>query len=106
VRRNFQVEQFFHRQAPAQVIGKRRQVIHAIGQRDRLLIRLLLELLFDAGVQVADIRLALHHRLAVQFDHQPQHSVRGGVLRSHVEDHAARPARNRLLRVFDRDCWR
>ena len=89
LRRNLQLQQLFHRQAPAQVVGKRRQVIHPVGQRDRLLIVLNFEFLFDAGVQEADVRLAGDDVLAIQLQQQTQHAVRGRVLRPHVQDHAA-----------------
>src|ERR1035437_2862743 len=98
LRRNFQFEQFLHRQAPAQVHGERRQVIHAVGQGDRLLIVLDLEFLFDAGMQKTDVRLAGNDVLAIQFQQHAQHAVGGRVLRPHVEDHAA-PAGLRLLWV-------
>ncbi len=55
----------------------------------RLLVSLDLEFLFDAGVQIADIRLALDDGFAIEFQQQPQHAVRRRMLRPHVEDHAA-----------------
>ena len=90
LRRNLQPQQLLHRQAVAQVVRERRQVVDAVGQRDRLLVGLDLEFLLDAGVQVADVRLARHDGLAVELQQQAQHAVRGRVLRPHVEDHAAR----------------
>ena len=56
LRRNLQPEQLLHRQAVAQIVRERRQVIDAVGQRDRLLVGLDLEFLLDAGVQIADVR--------------------------------------------------
>src|ERR1035437_2861085 len=64
-RRDLQLQQFLHRQAVAQVHGERRQVIHAVGQGDRLLIVLNFELLFDAGVQKTDVRPAGNDCFAV-----------------------------------------
>ena len=92
LRRNLHLQQLFHRQAVAQIVGKRRQVIHAVGQRDRLLLVLDFEFLLDAGVQEADVGLAGDDGLAIQFHQQAQHAVGGRVLRSHVEDHAAAAA--------------
>ncbi len=103
---NLQPEQFLHRQAVAQVVGKRRQVIHAVGEGDRLLVVLDLELLLDAGVQVADIGLALDHGFAVELEHQAQHAVRGRVLRPHVEDHAARTGSRLFFGRVGRDAGR
>ena len=54
--RDLEPQQLLHRQAVAQVVRERRQVVDAVGQRHRLLPRLDLELLFDARVQVADMR--------------------------------------------------
>ena len=93
LRRDLQLQQLFHRQAPAQIHGERRQVIHAVRQGDRLLIGLDFEFLFDAGMQKTDVRLAEDDCFAIQFQQQAQHAVRGRVLRPHVEDHAARAAR-------------
>ena len=97
LRRDLQFEQFLHRQAPAQVHGKRRQVIHPVGQGDRLLVCLDFEFLLDAGVQKTDVRPAGNNRLAVQFQQQTQHAMGGRVLRPHVQDHAAAAARRLLL---------
>ena len=55
-RRNFQAQQLFRRQAVHQIVRKRREIIDAVRQRDALLVGLRLEFLFDAGVQIADIR--------------------------------------------------
>jgi hypothetical protein len=38
-------------------------------------------------VQVADVRHAPHHGLAVELEHQPQHAVRRRVLRADVDEH-------------------
>ena len=38
-------------------------------------------------MQKSDVRHGLGDRLAVEFEHEPQHSVRRGVRRPHVEDH-------------------
>ena len=83
------LQQLLHRQAVAEIVGKRREVIDAVGQGDRLLIVLDLEFLLDAGVQKADVGLAANDGLAVQFQQQAQHAVRGRVLRPHVEDHGS-----------------
>jgi hypothetical protein len=42
---------------------------------------------FDAGVQKADVRNAIDHRLAIQFEQETQHAMRGRVLRPHVQEH-------------------
>src|SRR6185369_1265628 len=87
--RNVQPEQLFHRQAEPELVRKRRQVVHAISERNALLVELGLVCLLDPGMQEADVRHDLHDRLAVNLQQQPKHSVRGRMLRSHVEDHRA-----------------
>ncbi len=67
------------------VVSERRHVVHPVGHRERLGVRLRLHDLFHARVEVAHHGLQAHDGLAVQFDDQPQHSVRGGVLRPHVD---------------------
>ena len=69
-RRNLQAQQLLHRQAVAQIIRERRQIVDPVGQRNR--------------------RPALHDGLAVQFQFEAQHAVRGRMLRAHVQAHAAR----------------
>ncbi len=91
-RRNFEAQQLFRRQAVHQVVRKRRQVVDAVRQRHALLIGLDLEFLFDAGMQIADIRSGFEDRFAVEFQQQTQHAMGRRVLRPHVEHHGARPA--------------
>ena len=43
--------------------------------------------LLHAGVEVPNDRLGAEHGLALQLQHQAQHSVRGRVLRTHIDDH-------------------
>ena len=63
----------------------RAQVVHPLDERDDLLPLLLFGGLLDARVQVADRRRDRQDGLAVQLEHQPQHAVRAGVLRPHVD---------------------
>jgi hypothetical protein len=46
--------------------------------------------LLGAAVQVADVRLDLRDDLAVGPQHQPEHAVRAGMLRPHVDEHLVR----------------
>ena len=43
--------------------------------------------LLGAAVQVADVRRDLGDDLAVGPQHEPQHAVRAGMLRAHVDEH-------------------
>ena len=85
-------EQPLHRQAVRGLVEERRQVVHPGAERDALRPGAELHVLLDAGVQVADDRPQLGHGLAVQGQDQPEHAVRGRVLRAHV-DHEALVAR-------------
>ena len=38
-------------------------------------------------MQETDVGNAVDHRLAIQFEQQAQHAMRGGVLRAHVQQH-------------------
>ena len=63
------------------------QVVHAGDVGAALHECELLTGLLHTGMQVADDRLAPQHRLALEFQHQAQHPMGGGVLRAHVDDH-------------------
>ena len=105
-RRNFDFEELLDRQRVHQVVRKIRQIIDAVGQRHRLLPVLLLEFLLDAGVQEADIGSGADDSLAFEFQHDAQHAVRRGMLRTHVQGHAPRRCRRRgnLLSCLNRRC--
>ena len=62
-----------------------REVVHPLDERDDLPVGLVLAVLLDAGVHVADDRLDVAHDLALERRDQPQHAVRGGVVRAEVE---------------------
>ena len=65
-----------------EVVG---EVVHPLDDGDDLPVRLVLGGLLDAGVDVADDRLDVAHDLALEREQQPQHPVRGRVVRAHVE---------------------
>ena len=74
-------------QDDAQLVGERRQPVVAVGEHDDLAVVARLEELLGAAVHIADHRLGVLDALAVQDEPQPQHAVRGGVLRADVEHH-------------------
>ncbi len=90
-------EQPLDRQAERQAVRLRAEVVHPLDERDHLLPLLLLGGLLDAGVQVADRRVGVDDGLAGELQHEPQHAVRAGVLRPHVDGH-------RLAAKFRRRC--
>jgi hypothetical protein len=57
--------------------------------------------LLEAAVQVADVRRHPHHALAVEFEHDAQRRMGGGVLRTEVE-HPAIGRVDVILEVLDR----
>src|SRR5581483_2494887 len=86
----FDAQQFLNGQGIAQVIAERSQVIHAVGKHQRLVIRLGLGSLFDAGMQKADIRDSLDHRLALDSEDEAQHTMSAWVLWPHIDGHRIR----------------
>ena len=70
-----------------EAVGLRAEVIHALDERDHLLPLLLLGGLLDAGVEIPDGGRHGDDGLAIELQHQPQHAVRAGVLRPHVDGH-------------------
>ena len=65
-----------------------RQVVHARHERGALRPGAVLEVLLDAGVEVADAAAGLGDRLAVDLQDEAEHAVGGGVLGAHVDDDA------------------
>ena len=63
------------------------EVVHPLHERDHLPVGLVLAVLLDPGVDVAHDRLQVADDLALEADQQPQHPVRGGVVRPHVDRH-------------------
>jgi hypothetical protein len=87
-RRRLDAEQLLDAQAVGRLVEDRRQVVHARHEGDALHPVAVLEVLLDAGVQVADDGAALGDGLALELHHQPEHAVGGRVLRTHVHDDA------------------
>ncbi len=69
------------------VVADRVEIVLAIGPRDYLVVLPILADLLEAAVQIADVRNAAHHRLAVELEHEAQHAVRCRMLRSDVDQH-------------------
>ena len=86
-RRHVEVDQFLDRQAEGHVVRERREVVHAVGRRDALLVSLVLYGLLNAGVQEAHIRHRVDDLFAVQLQQHTQHAMRAGMMRPHVEEH-------------------
>ena len=84
-RRYLEVEQCLHGAAERHRVEVVGEVVHPLDERDDLPVGLVLAVLLDAGVQVADHRLDVAHDLALERRDQPQHAVRGRVVRAEVD---------------------
>ena len=87
-RRCLDAQQLLHREGVAGLVEDRRQVVHAGHEGDALDPVAVLQVLLDAGVQVADDGPRRRDCLALELHDEPQHAVRRRVLRAHV-DHDA-----------------
>ena len=83
--RQVDAQQFLHGVMPGHVVGHRGDVVHAIGDRHVLVEREVLAELLEARVQVAHFRHRVDNPLAVEFEHQPERGVGGGMLGAEVE---------------------
>ena len=79
-------EQLLDGEAEDGLVEERREVVHPGAERHALGPGAELHVLLDAGVQVADARAGLGHRLAVELEDEAEHAVRRRVLRTHVDD--------------------
>ena len=86
VRELLEPHELFHRQHVGQLLVHGAQVIHAVDVGDHLRVRHLLRVFLEAAVQVAEVRRNMLHQLPVGNDFEPQHAVRAGVLRPHLQD--------------------
>jgi hypothetical protein len=64
-------QQALDRQRVGQVVAERGQIVHAVGQHQRLVIGLGLGGLLDAGMQIADIGNGLDNRFALDGQDEP-----------------------------------
>jgi hypothetical protein len=92
--RNLDFQQLLRRDHVPEFHAHRRHVVHPVGVRDHLLVvRHVLAVFLETPVQVADVRDDINHDFPVHDQLQPEHTVRGGMLRSHTDDHLVRPER-------------
>ncbi len=83
--RHLERHQLLDRLAVADVVGGRRDVVHAVGQQDDLRPVAVLAQLLDAAMEIADDDVGVDDLLAVETQHHAQHAVRAGMLRAHVD---------------------
>ncbi len=87
--RHLEAEQLLRRQAEGVLLIDRRHVIEPVEIRDRLQIGLVLDQLFGAAVQEADMRIDALDDFAVEFEHQAQHAMRRRMLRPEIDGEVA-----------------
>ena len=82
-------QQLFGRQAKGVLLIHRRDVIEPVEIGHRLQIGLVFDQLLGAAMQEADMRIDALDDLAVEFEHQAQHAVRGRMLRPEIDGEVA-----------------
>ena len=94
-------QQLFDGERVGDVVGQRREIIQPVRVRDELGVGHVLGDFLVAAMQVADVRHGPGDDLAVEFQHNAQHAVRGRVRRAHVQDHLLAL---HVLKGFRRPC--
>ena len=82
--RNLDAEQALDGEAVRVLVAHHGHVVQPVHVRQRLQIRPGLGELLGGPVQEADVRVGALDDLAVELQHQPQHAVRGRMLRAKV----------------------
>ena len=83
--RHLEAEQLFGGEAKGMLLVHRRHVVEAVEVADGLQVGLVLDQLFGAAVEEADVRVDALHHLAVELQHEAQDAVRRWVLRAEVD---------------------
>ena len=78
-------EQLLDGRAVAEVVDEGRDVVEAVRVGDRVVVGARLAVLLEGPVEVADLHVGLHDRLAVQLREDPHDAVHRGVGRAHVD---------------------
>ena len=78
--RRLQAEEFFDGQHITVLVTHHGDVIEPVHVTDALVIRFIFSEFFGCAMQQTDVRIGAFDHLAVQFQHQPQHAMGGGML--------------------------
>jgi hypothetical protein len=78
-------QELLDRQAIRVLVAHHRDVVQPVHVGQRLDVGLVLGELFGGAVQQPDVRVGALHDLAIELQHQAQHTVRGRVLRAEVQ---------------------
>src|ERR1700736_6580407 len=87
--RHFNTEQLFRGETERVLLIHRRDIVEPVEIGDRLQVGLMLDQLFGAAVQEADVGIDAGDDLAVELQHEAQHAVRRRVLRSKIDGEVA-----------------
>ena len=82
-----QAEELFYRQAVAHFVDERRDVVEPVGIGHDLSVGSVLTGFFEAPMQIADLHVRTHDRLAIELQLELDDAVHGGMRRPHVEEH-------------------
>jgi hypothetical protein len=83
--RYFEPDEFFNGKAERVLLGQGRDVVGPVEIRDRLQVSLGLNQLLGAPMQQADMGIDARDGFTVQFEHEPQHAVCGGMLGAEID---------------------
>ena len=78
-------EELLDRGGVPEIVDQRRHVVEPVGERDRVVPAALLAVLLEGSVQVADLDVRLHDRLAVELGDDPDDPVHGRMGRPDAE---------------------
>jgi hypothetical protein len=79
------LKQLFGRQAERVFLVHRRDIVEPVEVRQRLQVGFMLDQLFGATMEQADMGIDSSDHLTVQLQHKPQHPVSRRVLRSKID---------------------
>ena len=102
-RRRFDPQQLLDRQDIAVLVGHHGYIVQTVHVTDALVVGLGLRQFLGGAMKQPDVGVGAHHHLAIHFQDQPQHAVRGRMLRAEVHGVALKlshrpPARRRRRR--------
>ena len=87
--RHGDADQLLDRERIGMLLVHRRDVVEPVEIRERLEIGLVLDQLLGAAMQQPDMRIDALDHLAVELEHEPEHAVRGRMLRAEIDGELA-----------------
>jgi hypothetical protein len=82
---NGNAQQLFRRETERMLLVHRRDIVEPVEVWNRLQVGLLLDQLLGAAMKQADMRIDAFDHLAVQLEHETQHTVRCRMLRAEID---------------------